>query len=138
MGRPRWSRPHGREIFVVCNLASLCLGAIDVDDPDEVEYIAASAVRALDNVIDLNFYPLAYAGITNQNYRGNRSGSQRLPSYAGKSTVYGGRARNIWPLRTGCLSGFITRLSGPAPIWRLRRDATGILREANGRQGSYF
>ena len=56
--------------FVVCNLASLCLGAIDVDDPDEVEYIAASAVRALDNVIDLNFYPLAYAGITNQNYRG--------------------------------------------------------------------
>ena len=56
--------------FVVCNLASLCLGAIDVDDSDEVERIAASAVRALDNVIDLNFYPLAYAGITNRNYRG--------------------------------------------------------------------
>ena len=56
--------------FVVCNLASLCLGAIDVDDPGEVEHIVASAVRALDNVIDLNFYPLAYAGITNQNYRG--------------------------------------------------------------------
>ena len=56
--------------FVVCNLASLCLGAIDVDDPGEVEHIVASAVRALDNVIDLNFYPLAYAGITNRNYRG--------------------------------------------------------------------
>ena len=52
---------------------------------DEVEYIAASAVRALDNVIDLNFYPLALAGITNQNYRRNRSGSQQLPSYAGKA-----------------------------------------------------
>ena len=56
--------------FVVCNLASLCLGSIHVEDAGEVEEIVASAVRALDNVIDLNFYPLAYAGITNRNYRG--------------------------------------------------------------------
>ena len=28
-----------------------------------------SAVRALDNVIDLNFYPVPYAKITNQRYR---------------------------------------------------------------------
>ena len=29
-----------------------------------------TAVRALDNVIDLNFYPVAYAGLTNRSYRG--------------------------------------------------------------------
>ena len=52
--------------FVVCNLASLSLGRIDVRNPKEVEEITRSAVRALDNVIDLNFYPLPYAGITNR------------------------------------------------------------------------
>ena len=52
--------------FVVCNLASLSLGRIDVRNPQEVEEITRSAVRALDNVIDLNFYPLPYAGITNR------------------------------------------------------------------------
>lgn len=43
--------------FVVCNLASLCLGNIDVTDEAAVREITASAVRALDNVIGLNFYP---------------------------------------------------------------------------------
>jgi len=55
--------------FVVCNLASLVLGNIDVDDTAELSRIVAVAVRALDNVIDLNFYPLLYAQITNGNYR---------------------------------------------------------------------
>lgn len=52
--------------FVVCNLASLSLGRIDVRNPQEVAEITRSAVRALDNVIDLNFYPLPYAEITNR------------------------------------------------------------------------
>lgn len=55
--------------FVVCNLASLCLGNIDVTDEEQVREIVASAVRALDNVIGLNFYPLPYAKITNRRYR---------------------------------------------------------------------
>lgn len=55
--------------FVVCNLASLCLGSLDVTDSQEVEDIVASAVRALDNVIDLNFYPVPYAQVTNRRYR---------------------------------------------------------------------
>ena len=49
--------------FVVCNLASLCLGNIDVTRGREVEEIVSCAVRALDNVIDLNFYPLPYAKV---------------------------------------------------------------------------
>lgn len=55
--------------FVVCNLASLSLGRIDVTDEREIAEITASAVRALDNVIDLNFFPVPYAEVTNKSYR---------------------------------------------------------------------
>ncbi len=55
--------------FVVCNLASLSLGRIPVDDTAYLHQVVRTVVRALDNVIDLNFYPLSYAKITNQRYR---------------------------------------------------------------------
>ena len=55
--------------FVVCNLASLTLGNIDVNNLDELEHIINITVRALDNVIDLNLYPLPYAKVTNEKYR---------------------------------------------------------------------
>ncbi len=55
--------------FVVCNLASLSLGHINVEDREEIEYITESAVRALDNVIDLNAFPVPYAKINNEAYR---------------------------------------------------------------------
>ena len=55
--------------FVVCNLASLVLGNIDVKNNAELEYITSTIVKALDNVIDLNYYPLKYAKVTNGRYR---------------------------------------------------------------------
>ena len=55
--------------FVVCNLASLSLGHIQVENYEELSYITESAVRALDNVIDLNFFPVPYARINNLRYR---------------------------------------------------------------------
>lgn len=55
--------------FVVCNLASLSLGHINVDDEEEIKFITQSAMRALDNVIDLNFFPVPYAKVNNQAYR---------------------------------------------------------------------
>lgn len=55
--------------FVVCNLASLSLGKIDVTDRKEVTELTRYAVRALDNVIDLNFFPVPYAKINNMRYR---------------------------------------------------------------------
>ena len=55
--------------FVVCNLASLVLGNIDVKNMDELEDIVNTVIRTLDNVIDLNYYPVPYAQITNQKYR---------------------------------------------------------------------
>ena len=55
--------------LVVCNLASLSLGRLDLTDEEEIAYITESAVRALDNVIDLNFFPVPYARINNRTYR---------------------------------------------------------------------
>ena len=55
--------------FVVCNLASLNFGRIDVTSHEELRSVVRTAVRALDNVIDLNEAPLAYARLTNGKYR---------------------------------------------------------------------
>ncbi len=55
--------------FVVCNLASLSLGHLPLEDKAKMKEVVATVVRALDNVIDLNFYPLNYARITNHRYR---------------------------------------------------------------------
>ena len=55
--------------FVVCNLASLSLGHLPLENEAEMKEKVYTVVRALDNVIDLNFYPLHYARITNHRYR---------------------------------------------------------------------
>lgn len=55
--------------FVVCNLASLSLGHLPLEDEQQMQDKIATVVRALDNVIDLNFYPVPYAQITNQRFR---------------------------------------------------------------------
>lgn len=55
--------------FVVCNLASLVLGHININDDKELEHIINTTVRALDNVIDTTLYPLPYAKVTNERYR---------------------------------------------------------------------
>ena len=55
--------------FVVCNLASLSLGNLPLEDDEYMQRTIETAVRALDNVIDLNFYPLEYARLTNHKYR---------------------------------------------------------------------
>ena len=55
--------------YVVCNLASLNLGRIPVEDKEVLQTLITSAVRALDNVIELNYYPVPYARINNKRYR---------------------------------------------------------------------
>jgi len=55
--------------FVVCNLASLSLGRLPLEDGEKMKEKVATVVRALDNVINLNFYPVPYAQLTNQRYR---------------------------------------------------------------------
>ena len=55
--------------LVVCNLTSLSLGRLPLEDEEKMKEKVATVVRALDNVINLNFYPIPYAELTNQRYR---------------------------------------------------------------------
>ncbi|MFW2489469.1 ribonucleoside-diphosphate reductase subunit alpha [Clostridium chromiireducens] len=55
--------------FVVCNLSSVVLGNVDVLNDEEMEYVIETQVRAMDNVIDLNYYSVPFAEITNKKYR---------------------------------------------------------------------
>ena len=51
--------------FVVCNLSSVVLGNIDVNSDKEIEYVVETQIRAMDNVIDLNYYAVPFAEVTN-------------------------------------------------------------------------
>ncbi|MBX7358657.1 ribonucleoside-diphosphate reductase subunit alpha [Clostridium chauvoei] len=55
--------------FVVCNLSSVVLGNVDVNNDDELGYVVETQIRAMDNVIDLNYYSVPFAEITNKKYR---------------------------------------------------------------------
>ena len=52
---------------VVCNLASINIAEVNTDS--EIKKITPIAMRILDNVIDLNFYPIKEAEITSKRYR---------------------------------------------------------------------
>ena len=53
--------------YVVCNLSSLNLGR--TRSKEEIEEVVTCQMRMMDNVIDLNHYPIPQAEITNQKYR---------------------------------------------------------------------
>lgn len=55
--------------FVVCNLSSVVLGNVDVNSNHEIEYVVETQIRAMDNVIDLNYYSVPFAEVTNKKYR---------------------------------------------------------------------
>lgn len=74
--------------FVVCNLASLCLGNFDVDNQDTLKSVVETAIRALDNVIDINLYPLEYAKLTTQKYRSIGLGVSGYNHLLAKKKIY--------------------------------------------------
>ncbi len=53
--------------FVVCNLSSLNLGRVNTKE--DIERVVRIQMRMMDNVIDLNYYPIPQAEITNKKYR---------------------------------------------------------------------
>jgi len=52
---------------VVCNLASINIAKVNTDE--EIKKVIPVAMRVLDNVIDLNFYPIKEAENTAKKYR---------------------------------------------------------------------
>ncbi|VYU17470.1 ribonucleoside-diphosphate reductase subunit alpha [Clostridium tertium] len=55
--------------FVVCNLSSVVLGNVEVKNDEELGYVVETQIRAMDNVIDLNYYSVPFAEVTNKKYR---------------------------------------------------------------------
>ncbi len=53
--------------YVVCNLSSLNLGRTSTKE--DIERVVTCQMRMMDNVIDLNYYPIPQAEITNKKYR---------------------------------------------------------------------
>lgn len=59
--------------FVVCNLSSTNLGRVYTKE--DIERVVTTQMRMMDNVIDLNYYPIPQAEITNKKYRAVGLGS---------------------------------------------------------------
>ena len=115
--------------LVVCNLASLALVILPVIDPAYVRKVVRTVVRALDNVIDLNFYPVPYAKITNHTYRSIGLGVSGYHHMLAKN----GSRKNIWRLLINCLSRLIMRPLKQAVIMRKKKVLTDILKDRTGR-----
>lgn len=64
---------------VVCNLASI--NVAKVNTPKDIEEVTPIAMRLLDNVIDLNFYPIKESEITSKKYRSVGLGFLGLAEY---------------------------------------------------------
>jgi len=71
--------------FVVCNLSSLNLGRINTFE--DIARIVPVQMRMLDNVIDLNYYPVKQAKITNSKYRAVGLGTSGYHQYLAQKGI---------------------------------------------------
>lgn len=71
--------------FVVCNLSSINLGAVKSDD--DLQRIVSVQMRMLDNVIDLNMYPVKQAEFTNKKYRAVGLGTSGYHQYLAERKI---------------------------------------------------
>ncbi|MEJ8544787.1 ribonucleoside-diphosphate reductase subunit alpha [Brevibacillus borstelensis] len=71
--------------FVVCNLSSLNLGRVQSNE--DIARIVPIQMRMLDNVIDLNYYPVKQAEATNQKYRAVGLGTSGYHQYLAQNGI---------------------------------------------------
>ncbi|MDQ0416972.1 ribonucleoside-diphosphate reductase alpha chain [Croceifilum oryzae] len=71
--------------FVVCNLSSINLGR--VHSYDDLARIIPVQMRMLDNVIDLNMYPVKQAEVTNHKYRAVGLGTSGYHQYLAQQKI---------------------------------------------------
>ena len=99
--------------------------------------MVGTAVRALDNVIDLNFYPLPYAKITNRRYRSIGLLGKRLSPYAGKRGFRWESEEHL---------AFVDKVFetinhaavSEAAAWQRKREPTACFGEATGQWGLFY
>ncbi|MBA4543580.1 MULTISPECIES: ribonucleoside-diphosphate reductase subunit alpha [Thermoactinomyces] len=71
--------------FVVCNLSSINLGRVKT--MDDIERVVSVQMRMLDNVIDLNMYPVKQAEVTNKKYRAVGLGTSGYHQYLAERKI---------------------------------------------------
>lgn len=71
--------------FVVCNLSSINLGV--VKSCDDLRKVVSVQMRMLDNVIDLNIYPVKQAEFTNKKYRAVGLGTSGYHQYLAERKI---------------------------------------------------
>ena len=71
--------------LVVCNLSSVNL--IKVHEDEDIKRVLPVQVRMLDNVIDLNFYPVKEAEVTNKKYRAIGAGTMNYHGLLAKKGI---------------------------------------------------
>lgn len=81
--------------FVVCNLSSVVLGNVDVNSDEEVEYVVETQIRAMDNVIDLNYYSVPFAEVTNKKYRAIGLGTSGYHHMLVNNKIHWGEERHL-------------------------------------------
>lgn len=81
--------------FVVCNLSSVVLGNIDVNSDNEIEYVVETQIRAMDNVIDLNYYSVPFAEVTNKKYRAIGLGTSGYHHMLANNKVHWNEERHL-------------------------------------------
>lgn len=77
----------------VCNLASVNLGRVNT--PEDIARVVPTAMRMLDNVIDLNFYPLAKVKKTNHKTRAVGLGVMGEAQMLAESGVHWGSSEHF-------------------------------------------
>ena len=77
----------------VCNLASVNLSKINTKE--DFERIIPVAIRALDNVVDLNYYPVKKAMLTNKKTRGIGLGVMGEAQFLAESKIYFGSQQHL-------------------------------------------
>ena len=81
--------------FVVCNLSSIVLGNVNVNDEKEIEYVVETQIRAMDNVIDLNYYAIPFAEITNKKYRAIGLGTSGYHHMLANNKIHWGEEKHL-------------------------------------------
>lgn len=100
--------------MVTCNLSSLVLNNIDVEDDKELEDVIRVQIRALDNVISLSRTTVPDATITNNKYRAIGAGQQGIASLLASKKI-------MWD--SDKATDFIQKLEEKIALYRIKHSA---------------
>ena len=123
----------------VCNLGSLNLGRFVVDGAVDFERLADRArvaVKYLDRVIDINYYPIPESSVSNQRWRPVGLGVMglqdvlfqlRLPFDSEEASALSARIQEEIYFAALSASCDLAEANGPHPAWSETRIARGFL-----------